>query len=120
MTTIDLSKYRILKQPLKVDVVIGDEIGVKPVLADNSTIVNIPASLTEVSLIAQNVLRREVTIHNNSNGVLYVLAGSGVTSTNYSWKLKRGDHLFVDTYRGELRGIFTNATGFAMVTEKYY
>lgn len=120
MRIIDLSKYRVIKQPLKVDLVIGDEVGIKPVLADNSTIVNIPASLTEVSLIAQNSLRREVTIHNNSNGILYVIAGSGVTSTNYSWKLRRGDHLMVDTYRGQLSGIFTNATGFAMVTEKFY
>ena len=89
-------------------------------LADSSTTVNIPASLTEVTLIASNTLRKEVTIQNNSNGILYVIRGGGVTATNYNWKLKRGDHLTIDDFRGDIKGIFTNATGFAMVSESYY
>lgn len=89
-------------------------------LADNSTTVNIPASLTEVTLMASNTLRKEVTIQNNSNGILYVIRGGGVTATNYNWKLKRGDHLTIDDFRGDIKGIFTNAIGFAMVSESYY
>ena len=68
-------------------------------LADNCTTTNIDASLTEVTLQAINSLRKEVVIQNNSNGVLYVLCGGGVTSTNYNWKLKRGDHLTIDSFR---------------------
>ena len=67
-----------------------------------------------------NTLRKEVTIQNNSNGILYVIRGGGVTATNYNWKLKRGDHLTIDDFRGDIKGIFTNATGFAMVSESYY
>ncbi len=89
-------------------------------LADNVTTVNIPASLIEVTLIVSNTLRKEVTIQNNSNGVLYVIRGGGVTATNYNWKLKRGDHLTIDDFRGDIKGIFTNAVGFAMVSESYY
>jgi hypothetical protein len=92
----------------------------RPELAPNCTTTNVPASLTEVTLQAANVLRNEVVIHNNTNGILYVLCGSGVTSTNYNWRLKRGDHLTVDKFRGQLTGIFTSATGFAMVTEEFY
>jgi len=120
MRVVDLTKYRIIKQPLEVDITLGDEINVKPTLADNNAPVNIPASLTEVLLVAVNTLRREIIVHNNSNGVLYVLCGSGVTTTNYNWKLKKGDHLTIDTFRGEVNGIFTNATGFAMVNEIHY
>jgi hypothetical protein len=92
----------------------------RPELADNCTTTNIPASLTEVTLQASNTLRKELVIHNNSNGVLYVICGGGVTSTNYNWKLKRGDTLTIDSFRGQINGIFTNATGFAMVSEKFY
>lgn len=106
--------------PQIVDVVVGEELNVKPILADNCSVDNIPGSLTEVELLAVNTLRREVIIHNNTNGTLYILCGSGVTSSNYNWRLKRGDHLTVNSYRGIIKGIFTNATGFAMVSEKYY
>ena len=115
--TIDL---RNACEPLSVDLVLGDEVFIKDTLADNVNVVNIPASLTEVTLIATNALRKEVTIHNNSNGILYVIRGGGVTATNYNWKLKRGDHLTVDDFRGDIKGIFTNAVGFAMVSESYY
>ncbi len=92
----------------------------KGTLADNSTTINISGSLTEVTLMTSNSLRKEVTIQNNSNGILYVIRGGGVTATNYNWKLKTGDHLTVDDFRGDIKGIFTNAIGFAMVSESYY
>ena len=92
----------------------------KGTLADSSNTINIPASLIEVTLIATNTLRKEVTVQNNSNGVLYVIRGGGVTSTNYNWKLKSGDHLTIDDFRGDIKGIFSNAVGFAMVSESYY
>jgi hypothetical protein len=115
--TIDIRK---ICEPIEVDLVVGDEVNVKPILADNSTTINVPASLVEVTLILANTLRKEVTIHNNSNGILYVIRGGGVTATNYNWKLRRGDTLTIDDFRGDIKGIFTNATGFAMVSESYY
>ena len=101
-------------EPLDVNAVVRVE------LADSSSTSNISASLTEVTLMASNALRKEVTIQNNSNGILYVIRGGGVTATNYNWKLRRGDHLTIDDFRGDIKGIFTNATGFAMVSESYY
>ena len=98
----------------------GGDVNCRPELAPNVTTVNIPASLTEVTLVSANTLRREVTIHNQSNGILYVIRGGGVTSTNYNWRLKRGDHLTIDDFRGDITGIFTNLTGFAMVSESFY
>jgi hypothetical protein len=108
------------KYQVEADIVIGDEVFIKQQLADNKSVVNIPASLTEVLLKGQNTSRRELTIYNNSNGTLYVLYGTGVTSTNYTHKLKIGDSAHLDDYRGVVNGIFTSASGFAMVTEVYY
>ena len=99
---------------------VGGTVNTKPVLTDNASITNVAASLTEVTLQATNSLRRELVIHNNSNGDLFVICGTGVTSTNYSYKLSRQDYVIIDTYRGQVNGIFTNAVGFAMVTEKFY
>lgn len=99
---------------------VSGDVNTKPVLTDNATITNIPASLTEVLIQATNSLRRELVIHNSSNGTLYLICGTGVTSTNYSYKLRREDYVIIDTYRGQVNGIFTNAVGFAMVTEKFY
>ena len=100
-----------------IDAVNGIERGT---LADNSTTINISGSLTEVTLMTANTLRREVTVQNNSNGILYLIRGGGVTATNYNWKLKTGDHLTIDDFRGDIKGIFTNIIGFAMVSESYY
>jgi len=113
---VDLRKQR----KVEADITIGDEIGIKFILAENKTVTNVSASLTQVLLQAQNTLRRELTIHNNSNGTLYVLYGTGVTSTNYTHKLKMGDSAHLDDYRGVVNGIFTSAIGFAMITEVYY
>lgn len=113
---VDLRKQR----KVEADIVIGDEIFMKFQLAPNKTVNNIAASLTELILQSPNALRREVTIVNNSNGTLYVLYGTGVTSTNYTHKLKIGDSAHLDDYRGTITGVFSNATGFAMVTEVYY
>ena len=110
-------EVEVAKMQTLIDAVEGIERGT---LADLVNVDNIPASLTEVLLMASNVLRKEVTVQNNSNGVLYVIRGGGVTATNYNWKLKRGDHLTIDDFRGDIKGIFVNATGFAMVSESYY
>jgi len=118
MKSYDLRReVQVAKMQQLIDAVDAIERGT---LADNCTTTNVPASLTEVTLQAANTLRKEIVIHNNTNGILYVLCGSGVTSSNYNWRLKRGDHLTIDAFRGEIKGIFTNATGFAMVTEEYY
>lgn len=88
--------------------------------APNKTVTNIPASLSEFVIYTTNSLRREVTLHNNTNGIVYVLYGIGVTTTNYSHKLNRQDTLHVDDYRGQINAICSNATGFLMATETYY
>lgn len=93
---------------------------IKPELASNATVNNVAASLTEVLIAPANSLRREIVIHNNSNGTLYIICGSGVTATNYSYKLSRQDYVIIDTYRGQINAIGTSASGFYMVTEKFY
>ena len=81
---------------------------------------NIPASLTAVVLLPQNSLRRETHITNNSNGILFVKYGGGVTSTNYTYKLFRSDSVTIDDYRGEITGVGLNALGFYMIEENSY
>lgn len=81
---------------------------------------NVPASLTSVLLLATNSNRREVHITNDSNGVLYVKYGAGITATNYTYKLYRKDAVTINDYRGDIYGIGTNAVGFYMVEENSY
>jgi hypothetical protein len=113
---VDLRKQR----KVEADITIGDEVNIKFQLADNSTVTNLPSSLVAITLKAQNSLRRELTIHNNTNGKVFVLKGSGATSTNYSYELAIKDHLHIDDYRGIVTAICTDTTGSILVTETYY
>ena len=112
---VDLRKQRKVEANLNASTITLQEIG-----APNKTVVSIPASITDVSVMPQNALRRELTIHNNTGGIVWVLYGSGATSTNYSQKLNIQDTLHCNDYRGQVNAICQSAIGFLMVTETYY
>jgi len=88
-------------------------------LADNDNHIQIPASVTAVKLIDANINRREVAITNNGNQTLYIKKGAGVTLTNWSYLLKRGDLVNIDDYRGEIWAVWNVANGNAEIAETY-
>ena len=83
----------------------------------NETVTNLPSTTTETLIADTNINRCSLLVHNDSNKVLYLKYGSGVTSTNYSIKLKGGDQAIIDKFRGQVYGVWDMINGFAMITE---
>ena len=83
----------------------------------NQTVTNLPSTTTETLIAATNINRCSLLVHNDSNKVLYLKYGVGVTSTNYSIKLKGGDQALIDKFRGDVYGVWDSVNGFAMITE---
>lgn len=86
------------------------------------TVTGVAASATSTTLLAANALRRNATIQNDSTSApLYVRLGAvaaAATSGNYTILLGPGAYYEVPAnYTGEVRGIWSSATGFANVTE---
>lgn len=78
----------------------------------------VPASITQVTLIAANPDRKDVTIHNNSNSNLYIKYITGVTSSSFTYKLFKQDSLFIDDTKDNIYGIWDSAIGDAQITEE--
>jgi hypothetical protein len=88
-------------------------------LADNDTHDLVSVDNTSTLLMPSNSMRRELTITNISNKVLYVKKGAGITTTNWSYKLKKGDVSHIDDYRGDVYGIFDSGIENIQVNETY-
>lgn len=81
---------------------------------------NVAASAASVTLLASNAARKGAVIHNDSAATLYVVChASAASTTNYTEQLAPGESLVLERgdYSGEIRGIWTAATGYARVTE---
>lgn len=87
--------------------------------AKTTTTTNIPNDTSEFLLSLSNVGRTECIVHNNSNTIVYVKYNSGVSSTNYTYKLFKQDTLIVDDFHGDLYAIAENSNGFIMITENF-
>lgn len=81
-----------------------------------ATVTNVASTTTEVLFAAQDINRCGLLIHNDSNKTLFIKYGAGVTSTNYTIKLKGGDQTIIDDYRGNVYGVWDQVNGFAMIT----
>ena len=86
-------------------------------VGNNSAVTTVNASIIEVVLLALNASRKMVHIHNESSGTMYILYGSGVTATNYTYRLNRRDSLDFTDYRGEVTAIWSNTNNFTLITE---
>lgn len=80
---------------------------------------SVAASTSEVELLAPNAARQVAIIYNDSTSALYVGLGSAaVTTTNFTYIL--GAASIWETppgFVGEVRGLWSDATGAARVTE---
>lgn len=82
---------------------------------------SVAGSASDVTILAANTSRKGATISNDSSAILYLLLGSGTSSTtNYSVKLFQDDvfELPAPVYTGIIKGIWASATGSARVTEQ--
>ena len=101
----DLRKQKAVK--------IKDAIDIVVVGGESTSVENVPASATVVTLKALNVDRTGLTIYNDSTNTLYVKYGAGASPTSYTAKLRKEDYMFIDDYRGIVTGVWNGTNGFA-------
>ena len=79
---------------------------------------NVGGSGTTVTLLAANTNRVTASVFNDSTAALYICAGAGASTSNFSVKVLPGGYFEVPSgYRGILTGVWDSATGNARVTE---
>lgn len=78
-----------------------------------------PLTQTPITLLAANVDRIGVSIHNNAAAMLYVKLGTGVSNASFTVGLEEGFFYEIPfRYTGVITGVWEkNATGDAQVTE---
>lgn len=85
-----------------------------------STLSNVAASATSVTLLALNASRESAIFYNDSTSACYVKFGSTASATSFTYKLRAAETLIVDgipVYTGIVTGIWDSATGSMRVTE---
>lgn len=80
---------------------------------------SIASGTSDVRLLAANAQRKGFIVVNDDANRLYVLLGSGTSSsTNYSFSLAQNENAQMAGYVGELRGVWAaDGSGSARVTE---
>lgn len=103
---------------LKVDVVQSVVPGGSATGPTTGTTSSVGGSASAVTLLAANLSRVTASVYNDSTSALYIKAGSGATTSDFSVKVLAGGYFEVPSgYRGILTGIWDSATGNARVTE---
>lgn len=86
--------------------------------SNTGTTTNVAAVISSTVLIAANTSRKALTIHNESISVLYIGFGATVSTNNFSVKIPANSLWEMPTdYDGAIVGIWTLASGKALITE---
>jgi hypothetical protein len=87
--------------------------------ASASARTSVAGATSNTQLLAANTVRKGATIFNDSTADLYLALGTTAASTsNFTIKLPAGGYYEAPfSYSGEIRGIWSSATGNARVTE---
>lgn len=89
-----------------------------PTAATTSTLTNVAASATSVSLLVANTARIGAIIVNDGNARLYVKFGTTASLTSYTVQIPAGGYYEVPFgYVGDIDGIWSTANGNARITE---
>lgn len=88
---------------------------------NDAAVTSVDSSASAVTLLARNVFRRGVVIHNDSTAILYVKFGASPSATSFTYKLASQATLELPfpVYRGVITGIWASANGAARITEVY-
>ena len=80
---------------------------------------DVASSASDVTILASNTSRESAGIYNDSTQILYLLVGSGTSSTsNFTVRLLPTGYYEVPAgYTGIIKGIWASANGNARVTE---
>jgi hypothetical protein len=92
-----------------------------PVTTDTSTtsaITSVAASITTVTLLALNTLRKGATFYNDSSSFLYLKLGATASTTSFTVKIAPSGYYEVpSSYTGVIDGIWVSAVGSARITQ---
>ncbi len=115
---------RVLTNARALDVAIVNAAGDQLVGFDQSrpgtgTLTQVPGSVTSVTIVAANAARRQVLVVNDGNAELFLAFGATATTSAYSVLVPRNSQWssVLDSYTGEISGIWPVAVGNAIVTE---
>lgn len=80
---------------------------------------SVASSATDVTILAANTSRKGAAVYNDSTAILYLLVGSGTSSTSlYTVQVSPSAYYEIPyNYVGILKGIWASANGNARVTE---
>lgn len=103
----------------RITAVVSGTVATAEVRASTATRTNVAASATSVTLLAANTSRKDSVIYNDSTANLYVGLGAVAVSTSSFTVLVAGGGYYEVPYgyTGEIRGLWSSATGSARVTE---
>ena len=83
-----------------------------------STLSNVAASASNVTVLAANANRLGAIVFNDSSAQVYIKFGATASSTSFTYRMEAYSTLEVPFgYYGQIDGIWTSATGSARVTE---
>lgn len=103
---------------LKVDVVQSVVPGGGATGPTTGTVTSVGASVTTVTLLAANTTRVSSSVFNDSASAIYIKAGAGASTTDFSVKVLPGGYFETPAgYRGQLTAVWDTAVGNARVTE---
>lgn len=96
----------------------GISVPTAEVRSTTATRSTVAASATSVTLLAVDATRKSSTIHNDSTATLYVGCGTVAASlTSFTYKVAPDGFVEIEYgYTGEIRGIWSSATGNARIT----
>jgi hypothetical protein len=83
-----------------------------------TTPISVAASITSVTLLAANSVRKGAAIWNNSTANLYLEFGAAAATNAFTVRLSAGGYYEIPfTYTGQISGIWDSANGVALVRE---
>jgi hypothetical protein len=87
--------------------------------SSTATLSQVNASITSVSLLAANSVRKGATIVNNGTANLYIAFAASASTTAFTAKLSAGASYTLPNpvYQGAISGIWDAANGTAQITE---
>jgi len=98
---------------------IVDAIHSTALFGDCAEVETFPAQASALQLTDKDVTRTGTIIVNDSNSVVWIKYGAGITSTNYSFKLRRDDILIIDDFRGEVYALWNAVNGQIILTNYF-
>lgn len=119
-TLQDASEYISELISLPYGYVSGSIVGIQKLGSDTNQI-TVALNTSETILLNANLSRKEVKITNDSNQNLLVKYGTGITPSEYTYRLYKKDLVVFDDYDGAVYGKWeASGSGNAVITETIY